>query len=336
MGRFKFSWRRGILIVIIVSVFAVFFPTVSTAHALLTGARALYTVWRFEREVLRTSRVGQYYEGLIFKHAPELGELLSEDPNSKEKFMVLGETTIPLLEAYLNGQGDSAIITAKSINVLKDILDGLNVAGSPSLQKDIQMEYERFPLDHFVGMSMNDAYAYVLVNFGETLEEPALVVGTDGKWAYYIYNGVYFEYPSNWYVQAVETNRKDRSDVIVIPSSENPSQWDGEWIVVGVYTNVPPDKAFTGNFSFNTSGYELLWKQPIQASGMEGVEYVAKYKIAGLVAAELYNPEKMMFVDAGVALLDPFGLQIDNSSEVVKERYEYLFHLVESVKIMRP
>lgn len=336
MRRFKLSWWRGILITIIVSVLAVFVPNIGTARAMLTGARALYTVWRFEREVLRSSRVGQYYEGLIFKHAPEIGDLLSKDPNSKKKFMALGETTIPLLETYLNGNGDSAMITAESINILRDILDELNVTGSPSLQKDIQIEYERFPLDSFVGMTMNEAYVYVLVSFDGELGEPALVEGTDGKWAYYIYNGVYFEYPSNWYVQIIEINKENKSIIIIIPSSENPSQWDAEWVVLGVATTVPPEAAFKGNFSFNTSGYELLWKQPIQSGGMDGIEYVTQYKMAGLVAAELYNPEKMMFIDTGVVLFDPFGIQFDSAPEAVKEHYEYFFHLVDSVKIVQP
>lgn len=336
MKRFKLSWWRGILIAVIVSLLAVFTLNIGTVHAFLTGARALYVVWRFEREVLRTTRVGQYYEGLLFKHAPEVGDLLSKDPNIKQKFMGLGETTIPLLEAYLNGKGNSAIITAEPINAIKDILDGLNARGSLSLQKDIQTQYERFPLDGFVGMSMNEAYDHVLASFAGSLEEPALVEGTDGKWAYYIYNGVYFEYPSNWYVQVIEIIEENKSAIMVIPSSENPSQWDPEWMVVGVAINVSPEAASTEDFSFNTSGYEILWQQSIQSDGMDGVEYAARYKISGGVIAELYNPEKRIFIDAGVALFDPVGLQLDENREVAKERYEYLFHLIESVRIVQP
>jgi hypothetical protein len=337
MRKFKLSRWRGVWIAVVISVLAVFTLNINNAHALLTGARALHTVWRFEREVLRTTRVGQYYEGLLFKHAQEVEELLSKDPaNTKKKFLALGEETIPLLDAYLSGEGDSAIITAESMDALKDILDDLNVAGSRSLQKDIQAEYERFPLDGFVGMSMNEAYDYVLASFAGVLESPMLVEGTDGKWAYYIHKGVYFEYPSNWYVQVVEPKEENENPIVIIPSSENPSQWDAEWVAVGVATNVSPESASTQNFSFNTTGYEILWQESIQLGETNRVEYAARYKMAGAVIAEFYNPEKRIFIDAGVVLFDPLGVQLDDSQGVAKERYEYLFHLIESIKIVEP
>lgn len=337
MRSFRLFWRRGILITIIVFALTFFVLNIDTAHAMFVGTRTLYTIWRFERDVLRTTRVGQYYEGLIFKHSPEAGELLLKDITStKEKFMVLGETAIPLLEAYLNGKGDSAIITAESINALKDILIGLNTAGSPSLQKDIQAEYERFPLDSFVGMSMNDAYDHVLVGFVGVLEPPALVEGTNGKWAYYIYDGVYFEYPSNWYVQVIERNEENEKSIMIIPSSENPSLWDVEWIVVGVATNISLEAASTENFSFNTSGYDILWQESIRVDGVNGIEYAARHKISGAVVAELYDPEKRIFIDAGVVLFDPIGFHLDDDRKVAGERYEYLFHLIESINIIRP
>lgn len=337
MRNFKLSWRRGILIAIIVSSFSIFALNIRPVHAMFTGAHAFYTIWRFEREVLRSTRVGQYYEGLLFKHAQEVGLILSQDkPNTTKNFLALGEETLPLLDAYLNGAGNSAIITAESMDILKNILDGLSSAGSPSLQKDIQLEYERFPLDGFVGMSMNEAYDHVLNSFNGVLEQPVLVEGTDGKWAYYIHNGVYFEYPSNWYVQVIETKEENENPIMIFPSSENPSQWDVEWLVVGVATNVSPEAAFTQNFSFNTSGYEILWENAIHSDGMSGVEYAAKYKISGAVVAELYNPERKIFIDAGVVLFDPVGFQLDDNQAVAREQYEYLFHLIESVKIVEP
>lgn len=326
---------RGILILMIVSLIALLFPNLGTVHALFTGARGGYAIWRFEREVLRSTRVGQYYEGLIFKHAPEVGDLLSKDPDSRKKFMVLGETTLPLLEAFMNGDGDSAIITVESINSIKDILNSLNIAASPSLQKDIQAEYERFPLDNFVGMSMNEAYDHVLDSFAEVLEQPTLVEGTNGKWAYYIYNGVYFEYPSNWYVQVIERNEENESSIMIIPSSENPSSWDVEWLVVGVATDVSLEKASTENFSFNTSGYDILWQESIRVDDINGIEYAARQKITGALVAELYDPEKRIFIDAGVALFGPTGFYLDDR-KAAGERYEYVFHLIESINIVEP
>jgi len=336
MKRFRFSWLRGIFVTIIVFGLVLLVPNIGNVRAMLTSAHELYTVWRFEREVLRDTRVGQYYEGLIFKHAKEAVELLLKDPNGEEKFNTFRDTTIPLLDAYMNGQGDSTIITAESMNAFKDILDELSVAGGSSMQKDIQMEYERFPLDRFVGMNMNEAYIHVLDSFAGVLDEPVYVEGTDGKWASYIYDGVYFEYPGNWYVQILEINKEDKSAIIIIPSSENPSHWDGEWIIIGIATNVSPEAAFNGGFSFNTNGYDLLWKKSIQVNEVDGVEYAAQYRMAALIAAELYNSEKSMFVDAGVILFDPLGIQLDDTLEIMQERYEYFFHLVNSVRIIQP
>ncbi|MFN8387030.1 MAG: hypothetical protein U0V48_06355 [Anaerolineales bacterium] len=337
MKKFKISRRRGILIIVIVLALTLLAPNIGSVRAVLTGTHAFYVVWRFEREVLRDSRVGQYYEGLIIKHAKEGLTLLIQDPSGEEKFNAFRDSAVPLLDGYLKGQGDSVFVTAEAIDAFKDILNIWITQGGSSLQKDIQAEYERFPLDHFVGMNMNEAYAYVLGNFTGVLEEPDLVEGTDGKWAYYIYNNVYFEYPSNWYVQVLEINKENKSTIIIIPSSENPDQWDAEWLIVGVAANVPLEAAFNGDYnSFNTDGYNQLWREPIQVGNLNGFEYAAQYKIAAVIAAELYQPEHLMLVDAGVILLDPLGAQLTSDREVVKERYEYFYHLVNSLKISQP
>jgi len=273
MKYFKLTWRRGIVVAFIVVLLTFFISNVGTVRAVWAGARALHVISRFEKEVLRTTRVGQYYEGLIFKHMPEASRLLFQDPQNTEKITALSDAALPSLEAYLNGKGDSAIITAEQMSLLKDILDDLSVTGSPSLQTDIQKEYERFPLERFVGMSMNEAYLYVMTHFTEQIPTPALVAGTDGKWAYYIHNGIYFEYPGNWYVQIMELDEQDRSNLIIIPASENPSQWDAEWVVIDVISNVSPESAFTNQFTFYFTEDEISWKRPLQVGDLSGFRY---------------------------------------------------------------
>lgn len=332
MNRIKFTLRRGILVALIVVLLAFLIPNVGTVRAAFAGARTLYALWRFEREVLRATPIGQYYEGLIFKHTFEAAELISKDPEAKEKLIALGEETIPLLEAYLNGNGDSTIITAESMNSLKALLDGLMAAGSPSLQADLQAEYERFPLENFIGMSMNDAYLHVLTHFDKELPEPALVLGADGKWAYYIYNGVYFEYPSNWYVQVMDFPQKEQSAIIVIPASENPSQWDAEWIMVSTDQNVSPESMKSRAHLIEQGN--MLWEQPIQVNGMAGNASAVEPGIFIYVQAYLYNAEKKVYTAAGVPLWSSF-IQFDSDPESIQERYEYLFHLIESVRILQ-
>jgi|GEM_PF-3354531 len=333
----KRSIWRNILLISVFLILSVFVLNIDTVSALVKGARAGLVIWRFEREVLRATRVGQYYEGLIFKHAQEAGEILSKNTeDTNQKFSILGEVAIPLLEDYLNGNGDSAIITAEAMKALDDILKVLFTNGSPSLKNDINIQYERFPLSNFVGMSMNEAYDHVLSTASLLIEEPLLVEGTNEKWAYYVYKGIYFEYPSNWYVQIIDRIEENENSIMIIPSSENPDEWDAEWIAIGIATNVSFEDTITHNFTFNTSGYEILWQKTIKIDGMDGTKFAARHKISGAVIGEVYNSEKKIFIEAGVALFDPFGFQLSDDYEVAKKRYEYIFHLIESLQTIEP
>lgn len=334
---YKRSIWHIVLAISFVFIMSVFFLNIDNVSALVKGARAGLVIWRFEREVLRTTRVGQYYEGLLFKHAQESGEIfLKNREDTNQKFSTLGETTIPLLEDFLNGKGDSAIISAEAITALDEVLKNLLTNGSPSLKKDIQTQYELFPLSNFIGMNMNEAYAHVLSTGSLAIEEPFLVEGTNGQWAYYIYKGIYFEYPSNWYVQPIERTEGNENSIMIIPSSENPSEWDAEWIAIGITTDVSFEDTTTQNFTFNTSGYEVLWQKTVKIDGIDGTEFAARHKISGAVIGEVYYSEKNIFVETGVALFDPFGFQLSDNYEIAQKRYEYIFHLIESLRIIEP
>ena len=49
------------------------------------------------------------------------------------------------------------------------------------------------------------------------LSEPLLVYDSKGQWAYYVYNNIYFEYPSAWNIQ----QGINREELIILPAQES-------------------------------------------------------------------------------------------------------------------
>ena len=327
------AWKRA-LILAFVALATLFMTNIGTVNAMLTGMHTLYVTWRFEKEVLRATPIGQYYDGLILKHSGEAMQVINAHPEGLDGLERLADLTLPLLEAYLNGKGDETIITVEQMEALQSELDWFHSNGSPDLQAVIEQESNRFPLEQFVGMTVSQAYVHVLVNFDGVLHEPDLVAQANGEWAYTNLNGIYFEYPSAWYVQ-----KNTPSEVVIIPSAQNPGAWETGFIIVDVDQGVTPDHAAEMSIRLDIRESKVLWEEPVlQSGGFAGYEFalLEPYQIAVAMVAELYNEQTQTFVSVLVLFLDPFGIQFDSGPEAIRNHQEYFFHLVDSVIYQQP
>jgi hypothetical protein len=250
----KFKRYAPVLMTMLVAgliiVFALFSNQVKPARASF-GYDHVLDVWqRVWNEILQYTPAGQYYEVLVLKHGEEVQTLTSNDPVHLIRLWQVAEQFTPGLEAFLDGRGETVQITEEQIHALQAELEWLASVGSKSMQADIETELQRFPLEQLVGMNMDDALDYlnasvspiptpeptpiaivtitpapVPVNqcmvgyYPDCLAEPSLVPGSDGQWAYYVLNRVYFEYPSAW---RVEQYSNEPSIVSLLPTTDFP------------------------------------------------------------------------------------------------------------------
>ena len=85
-------------------------------------------------------------------------------------------------------------------------------------------EKQRLQLDRFVGMTMNEAWDAINSTWTpDSVAPPMLVPNSDGKWAYYVHNNIYLEYPATFYAQASES---EKDIVYFVASSKAPEYWN--------------------------------------------------------------------------------------------------------------
>lgn len=234
----------------LIILFALFSNQVKPASASL-GYDHVVDVWqRLWNEVLKYTPSGRYYESLVLKHGEEVRILVNNDPVHLIRLWQVAEQFTPGLEAFLDGRGETVQIAEEQVHALQAELEWLASVGSESLQADVEAELQRFPLEQLVGMNMDDALDYldasvspvptpeptpivvvthtaapipinqcVVGYYPHCLAEPTLVPGSDDQWAYYVLNGVYFEYPSEW---RIEQYSNEPSIVSLIPTTDFP------------------------------------------------------------------------------------------------------------------
>lgn len=133
-------------------------------------------VLRFYNEVVLPTPAGQYYNAMLWKHSDEMNSLYKNNPDHQEEVIKILHESVPGMEALLNGQGDTVLVTAKQIQLIQAEVDWVASVGSPALREDIERELERYPLEHFIGLTMNEALEYVTSNFpADLIVEPASI-----------------------------------------------------------------------------------------------------------------------------------------------------------------
>jgi hypothetical protein len=203
---------------------------------------------------------------------------------------------------------------------------------SPALQSDIQSTLELYPPDRFVGMSMGEAVDYVNSRFAETREEPKLVKGTNGEWAYSIYSGVYFEYPSSWYVKVYESPYGD-GYVRLIPSTDSQEDWNTGVTTFEAWEISDPARPF--DLHREIDYVNAKWEQAVRIDGREGYYFSYDPSRTGLfrkLESILYDPGRNIKVRVTVMVFSPDEVFFDSNAEEARQKYEYLFHITESVR----
>jgi len=331
-------------------------------------------------EIMEESPAGLYYEAMFWKHASELEQILEDHPEHYEEFWRVTRMFVPGLEALLDGKGDTVRITEEQVKSLKAELDWYASVGSPSLREDIEKEQQRFPLENFVGMTMSEAWDYINSNWppGLTAEsitptematktsqpistpvcvagsdpnclaEPLLVPSSDVQWAYYVSNGVYFEYPSTWHVE--QWDFKPFVGFSIVPASDAPEAsgmvavqlWAGHLPIE--IENVEQKDLLTLFQEAIGRSFTPVWERHVSLPDFEGVEFLWKdqnatpylevilYAENDQILVGLYIP----VIDNGIPeLIDRKSRLIDNPN-AVNEIFPYFQHIVESFRIWNP
>ncbi len=117
---------------------------------------------RVESELLVPTETGRYYREIFWTHNEELIDLVLAYPNFWNESFNLISTFDVSFEALLNGRGSEVVITAEQIAVAEDYYTLLMEIGSPALQRTIQEEATRYPLQSFIGLTMEESATRVL------------------------------------------------------------------------------------------------------------------------------------------------------------------------------
>jgi len=331
---------RWILVIVVLTVsLTMVLAQTKAVRAAITGARAFDVYLRLETEIMQKTPAGQYYEALFWKHNDEIMHIMNAHPDHSKDLFNAMLLFAPGLEALEDGDGDQAYITTEHVNSLKTELDWFTELGSPELREDIQREEQRLHLDNFVGMTMNEAWDFINLNWSpDSVVEKNLVPDSDGKWAYYIHDGVYFEYPNQYTIQVAESAKEY---VYFIPTTDMPESWHPFVMKVKVW-EVPPD-ANTDVYTWYSQS-NVLWEAPVQNATFQGFEFIKPEFIrrdadpAGMnMHAFLYNQQNRLAVDIWVFVFEPPLPDTETDyRQLIDQRYEYFQHMVDYVQIQKP
>ena len=217
---------------------------------------------------------------------------------------------------------------------LKAELDWLASVGSSALREDIEREQQRIPLDYFVGMTMSDALDFVNTSWTpDSIEvQRNFVPDSDGKWAYYVRNNVYLEYPGSYYLQVSETTP---DYIYFIPSTDIPEGWHPCVIGVRIQEVSADEKEAVNPYPWYSYEKTIVWESAIQNAEFEGVEFIAskaEWPTMRLHAFE-YNEEIQRAVHIWVLTNDnPEVANPDDYAQIIEQQYEYLQHMIASIQ----
>jgi hypothetical protein len=327
----RFRWIVGFAIFL--TSLVVFFIQADRVQATFSDLHVITVLLRVETEIMQKTPAGQYYESLFWKHNDEVMRIMQAHPEHNAIFLQATRVFIPELDALLEGEGNKAYITSEHIESLRAELDWFSALGSPALQQDIQKEQKRFPLDIFVGMTMNEALDLINSTWTpDTDAEKTLVPNSDGRWAYYVHNGIYLEYPSNY---ALQISGSEKDYIYFLPFQGLPEQWDPCVMKVRVW-NVPINEKEENNPRSWYSPENILWESAIQNTELPGFEFISSRPGSSDMHfhAFQYNEEKQLAVDIWVFVNEnPQFPDGSDYSTMINQRYEYFQHMVDSIKM---
>ena len=124
-------------------------------------ARQADLLYRVQDELLSTTDAGQHYINLFYENTVEITTILYNNPDLDDHGLDVIDDLTPNLEALLDGRGDTVAITAGQVGRAQAFLDEFLPYASPKLRQAISDERRRRPLENMVGMTMDQAWAYL-------------------------------------------------------------------------------------------------------------------------------------------------------------------------------
>jgi hypothetical protein len=319
---------------------------------------------RVQSELLQKTPAGQYYESLLWRHGNEICQIMQSHPEHNYEIAKALIVFAPEVEALLNGEGEKVYVSSQHVEILQRELDWFFSRGSAALREDIQKEQQRLPLDDFVGMTMSEAWDFINSKWTpDMVTQPTptpeasvpvistpykvdltLVPGSDGKWAYYVHNGVYLEYPSSFYRFPSGYNDQFLNGEPVFPAMRSINFHPYEWqdiqqmpysIEVAIWKGSLADQERLIH-GLDASG-GLVWTRTIQTGDFDGIEYVTgeSSSVGMQLGATLFNQEDELIINMFVTGFSPvpsdsdFGVLID-------QRYSYFQHMIDHLRIPTP
>lgn len=153
--------RRYIKVMIVVFAIIYFVGFVLIPKAVAQGVIDIVLFYRARFEVLGQSPMGHHYTELFDVYAEEItGIVMSNSSLPWESIDILVRWQ-PNLDALVNGHGDEAVISEDDVASVKNYLNLIVQHASPELKSVIEEELSATPLEDTVGMTMNQAWAYL-------------------------------------------------------------------------------------------------------------------------------------------------------------------------------
>ncbi|MEW5940324.1 MAG: LamG domain-containing protein, partial [Chloroflexota bacterium] len=114
-------------------------------------------LYRARDELLNTTEEGRRYIDLYYAHSAEIAWILDAHSDLADQGLDVIDALTPNLQALLDGQGDTAVITGEQVQQAQAFLDALLPYASPALQQAIANERTTHPLEELVAMTMSQA-----------------------------------------------------------------------------------------------------------------------------------------------------------------------------------
>jgi len=118
-------------------------------------------LYRVRDEILGNSTEGQRYIDVYYQHSAEIASIMNSHPNIAEQGLDFIDSFTPNLQALLDGQGNTVVITNAQVQEAEAFLDAILPYASNALQQTIAIERLQQPLEQFIGVSMDEALEYV-------------------------------------------------------------------------------------------------------------------------------------------------------------------------------
>lgn len=115
-------------------------------------------LYRIRDEILSTTPEGERLTELYYAYIPNIIQVLMEHPELSDSSIATLHLFAPSLQALLNGEGSSVIVTEEQAQGLQSFLDALIQYGDEDLQSVISAELEKHPLENLAGLTMDEAW----------------------------------------------------------------------------------------------------------------------------------------------------------------------------------